>query len=345
MNTTKSVIERPPVSRSDDPAGEAQCLVVMYHYVRDRETLPRPGLPTVPLGLRALDTREFRIQLDRLGRSMEPIDWPTFYAWTCGRGSIPRRSFLLTFDDGLVDHAVTVLPILRERGLRGVFFVPGAVLTSQRLLPAHALHVLLSVLDAQTLEQDFLSWVHDHKSGGKDWAAAMDPAAAQSIYYYETPDRARLKYLLTQVLPITLRNEAVMAIFERHIGSPTRWALHWYLTWDDLAGMQTAGHTIGGHAFAHEPYNRLTPAQRRDDLRRVAAVLRSGLGPDRRPFSYPYGRWDQDAGEACRDAGFVHGFTTERRLVRRSDSAFSLPRVDTVEVEAVLGQEVPCPQT
>ena len=333
-------------------------MVVMYHYVRDDAGLPRPGSPDMSTGIKGLTTSEFRAQLDRLCELMEPIDWPTLYAWMSRRGSIPDRSrggrrscggrhssggrhcFLLTFDDGLADHAETVLPILEERGLRGVFFVPGVVLTSHRLLSAHAVHLLLSTLDEQTFERELLSYLAEHEDDRTDWVASVDVEAAQALYHYESPARARLKYLLTITLPVDLRIEAVDALFQRHIGSPARWARHWYMDWDDLFRMQSLGHTIGGHGFAHEPYTRLTPARRRQDLGRVAAVLREGLGPDIRPLSYPYGQFDDDTCAACCDAGFAHAFTTESRLITRGSDVFRLPRVDAIDVEAVLEREL-----
>lgn len=319
-----------------------RCLVVMHHYVHDRESFPRPGLPSIPPGIGGLSTGEFCGQLDRLCEVMEPVDWPRLYGWMCGRQSIPDRCFLLTFDDGLADHAENVVPILQERGLHGLFFVPGAVLTSRRLLSAHAVHLLLAMLDEYTLERE----VHDLLPvlGGNrtDWNAFADLADAQKLYHYEPPARARLKYLLTMVLPIDLRDAVVEAIFERHIGSQARWAGHWYLGWDDLVGLQSSGHTIGGHGYNHEPYTRFTPAQRREDLRRVADVLRNGLGPDIRPFSYPYGRFDDDTCYACRGAGFMHAFTTESRCVIRNDDVLRLPRVDTIDVEVALEKEVAC---
>ncbi len=333
------------MSHQSGESGGPRCLVVMYHYVHDQETLPRPGLPSIPPGIPGLTSRDFRVQIDRLCALMEPIDWPTLYAWMCGRGSIPERCFMLTFDDGLADHAETVLPILRERGLRGVFFVPGVILISHRLLPAHELHLLLALLDERTLEQELLSYLAQHKGDDTDWMASVDPAAAQAMYYYEPPGRARLKYLLTMRLPPDLRLEAVDALFERHVGASARWAPHWYLSWDDLAKMESLGHTVGGHGYRHEPYSRMTPAQHREDVRRTAAVLRGGLGPDIRPFSYPYGQCDEESCAACREAGFAHAFTTERRWVTRGSDVFRLPRVDTIDVEAVLEKEVSCPQS
>src|SRR5436190_10597511 len=36
----------------------------------------------------------------------------------------PATQFLLTFDDGTADHYEIVFPVLKELGLRGIFFVP-----------------------------------------------------------------------------------------------------------------------------------------------------------------------------------------------------------------------------
>jgi len=206
---------------------DEHCLVIMYHYVQDRE------LPVYE-GVGGLSPVEFSAQLDRLCNVAEPIDWPSLYAWMQGRGSIPRRSFLLTFDDGLADHARTVLPVLQERRLRGVFFVSGVPLTSQRMLPAHAIHLLLSRLGESAFERELANELAK-RTDKKDWLASIDIEAAETMYHYESPMRARLKYLLTVALPIELRNAVVNTLFERRIGSSARWSRHWYLGWDDLA--------------------------------------------------------------------------------------------------------------
>lgn len=353
-SATDGMEDRSPTARVNgghshpDELGSPRCLVIMYHYVHGRT---RGAAGTADFTLRGFDaspgvcgltSRDFQLQLDRLCALMEPIDWPTMYAWRNGRGSIPDRCFLLTFDDGLADHAATVLPILERRSLRGVFFIPGVILSAQRMLSAHAIHLLLSTLDERTFERELISYLATHGDGRTDWLASVDMAAARALYHYESPLRARLKYLLTFTLPIDLRVAAVDALFDRHVGSPARWAEHWYLGWDDLIKMRSAGHTIGGHSFGHEPYNRLTPAERREDMRQVAAILRNGLGPGIHPFSYPYGRFDDDACRDCRDAGFAQAFTTDSRWVTKHSDLFQLPRVDAANVDAVIREEVAC---
>ncbi len=92
---------------ADSSIGSAaqRVVIVMYHYVRDRATTPEAAI-------RGLDTAGFRRQLDLLCARAEPITWPQFHAWHQGIGTIPETGFLLTFDDGLSDHAEVVAPLL-----------------------------------------------------------------------------------------------------------------------------------------------------------------------------------------------------------------------------------------
>jgi len=328
---------------SFEKSGAPRVLVVMYHYIHGPDALTRPESPGSYRGVVGLTAEEFASQLDDLCRTHEPIDWPMFYAWMTGRGSIPQRSFLLTFDDGLADHASTVFPILEDRRLRGVFFVPGSVLSRQQLLCAHATHILLSRMDVESLFWE----LHDRLvklNADAETIAMVDPRAAQSclaakLYHYESPVRGYLKYLLTIGLPLSLRDQALEQVFRDKVGAMARWARHWYLGWDDLVKMQGAGHTIGGHGFAHNSYARLSPVEVRADILHSAAILRDGLGSDRRPFSFPYGGIPETGGDLLARAGFVHAFTTEPAHVCPGCDPLRIPRFDTTHVRKTLAQE------
>lgn len=299
----------------------------MYHYVRPRDPLLSDGVigPT-PEG--------FARQIEGLCRVMEPIDWPTLFAWTEGRAGIPRRCFLLTFDDGLKDHAQYVAPLLAKHRIRGAFFVPGQAIGEYRLICGHAVHLLLSRLDAEGLFEETARALA--AADKPSWVGRIDERAAIELYPYETRARARLKYLLHMVLPPALRRETIALLFEAHVGSSRRWAKEWYMGWEDLADLHHAGHTIGGHGYAHDPLSRLSPEAQRGDLGRSLGLLNEGLGRDLRPVAYPFGRYDARTMIAAHEAGFVHGFTTERALVDASADAFALPRVDTIDVGEAL---------
>ncbi len=309
-------------------------MVVMYHYIRDTE-------PFSSQGVGGLTTRDFRVQLDALCKHYEPIDWPTFFAWTQGRTDIPQRAFLTTFDDGLKDHVKTVAPILNEYGLRGVFFTAGATLSSQIMLAAHMLHLLLAQLGDNIFQQEMLSYLSQH-APERDWWSGMDLVKAERMYHYESVSRGHLKYFVNVELPIDLRQHALEHLFQTHIGSPTRWSRHWYLSWDDLSSMQTDGHTIGGHGYLHDPLAGMSLSDQWHDIKRVASLLHDGLGADLRPFSYPFGSFTDGTKNLVKQAGFAQAFSTKRNMVMGGAGPYDLPRVDTIDVDAVISEEQVC---
>ncbi len=307
----------------------------MYHYVRAR------GEP-IRRGVRGLLPSDFEEQLDALCRWGEPLSWEALAPCLCGKAQPPAQSFLLTFDDGLLDHAEVAAPILGERGLRGVFFVPGRVLHEPRLLSAHQVHLLLSIRTPEQLYDDVAAMLA-RLAPGDDWLDLADAEQAERIYAYESPARARLKHLLTGVLPISLRNHVLADLFARHVGSSAEWWKKWYLSPAQVVELHTAGHTIGGHSYAHEPLARLTRAELEHDLHRSARTLADLLGPAPRPFSYPFGSFNEDVIDVTRQAGFCAAVTTKSRPARSDDEPFALPRIDTIHVSAHLESEAPCP--
>jgi len=313
----------PPAS-----AVTARCLSVMYHYVQEPEAL-------LAGGVKGLSPAAFAAQVDELCRRFEPIAWRDLDQGLTDWNALPRRGFLLTFDDGLADHVRNVLPILDRRGLKGIFFIPGSILSHPGMLPAHAIHVLLAalgdteLLDGVRIELAKKGVIHQGITEGVERHALR-------MYHYETPERAILKYVLTVHLPPAIRNDVIRALFFEHIGDPKTWGRRWYLTADELRQMRLAGHTIGGHGYHHEPYARLSSDEKQRDMKLCAEALNDFLDPESRPFSYPYGSVDEETCRLCRDAGFSFAFTTESAWAAPDHAAMRLPRVDTVNVHRFL---------
>jgi len=111
------------------------CTIVFYHYVRDVERTPFPEI-------KALSVADFEAQVDWLQARFEVIDGSTFERAVAEQSGFDRPAALLTFDDGFVDHYEHCFPLLRSRGLGGVFFLSGATLGRHPvLLDVHALPV------------------------------------------------------------------------------------------------------------------------------------------------------------------------------------------------------------
>ncbi|GMU35892.1 MAG: polysaccharide deacetylase family protein [Phycisphaerae bacterium] len=311
---------------------EPACLVVMYHYVGTRHGRDASGV-------RGISPSHFEDQLDDLSRWGEPISWSALLEVLSGGRSLPRRGFLLTFDDGLRDHIEIVAPILGERRMTGVFSASGRTLTGGGMCAAHQVHLLLNALPDATLLDAVRTQV---QKAGLGIDLATGEQAELERYAYEDPARARLKHLLHHQIPIFERDRILGDLFRAHVGDPQTWTQRWYLSGRDARELDAAGHTIGGHGFSHEPLTRLSGDDADTDVRRCAAVLTDLLGPAQRPFSYPFGAHDDRIADVLRRCGFAAGFTTRSALLTRPIHRWRLPRVDTIHVAAFTERSAVC---
>lgn len=94
--------------------------VFMYHNVR-----PPTGLAVADeRGEPWMDPASFRRQMEWLiGRGYRGITLPELLAWVAGKGELPRRPIMLTFDDAYVDIGDHALPLLEEIGFGATVFV------------------------------------------------------------------------------------------------------------------------------------------------------------------------------------------------------------------------------
>ncbi len=307
----------------------------MYHYVR-------PDTPGPNRGVIGLTPEAFERQLDDLLATLEPIDWPQFLAAGEGRTTLPPRCFLLTFDDGLSDHVRYAAPAMARRSVRGVFFVATEPLTRPRMLPAHAMHLLIDHLGAARLREVVDDYVRVH-TRDLEHLLAVSAEDALAVYHYETEERATLKYLLNMLMPVPVRRRMMDALFAQHVGDHAASARDFYLGWDDLVSLQSAGHTIGGHGHTHDPLALLEPGPMKSDVCRCTSILNEGLGFDRRPISYPFGSVNEAVRGAARGAGFAQGFTTIAEWATPAGDAFAVPRIDAARVAEELEDRRPCP--
>lgn len=85
--------------------------VLMYHHIS-----PKPGLVTC-------SPENFRAQMAWLAKN----GWKTLstaaFAEALASGELPKKSVLLTFDDGYLDNWVFAHPVLQEFGLRATIFL------------------------------------------------------------------------------------------------------------------------------------------------------------------------------------------------------------------------------
>ena len=312
----------------------AGCTSVFYHYVRDVERTPFPGI-------KALSIAGFQAQLDWLESRFEIIDGATFERAVLSGTGFSRPTALLTFDDGFVDHYAHVFPLLRDRGLGGIFFVAGRTLGPEPvLLNVHKTHFLLSHLGADRFTEEVAAALEDEgiDTGSRRESAPMAGQAAhrEGIYRYDEAPDVRIKRILNYEAPYPVADRVLSALFQRHIGDSLAFAQELYLSADQINKMARGGMTFGFHTESHPVLSRLDADGQRAELRNGPGLIASLTGQQTVSFCYPYGfshTYNADTLGVLAQCGYSMAFNTVRReIVFGEDPRYELPRFDTRDV-------------
>ena len=302
--------------------GSASCLVVMYHYVRDAASTAFPGI-------RALSPERFERQLDWLQANYEIVDLARLDAALNGGSPLPPASALLTFDDGLVDHYEAVFPILRDRGLSGVFFVShGASGPAPQLLGVHKTQFLLAALGGSALARAVLAECELAPGSGNGAGRAVFGADT-----WEDADDRAVKQLLNYELPFADADRVLNALVSRHLGDAAAMARSLYLDAGMIGEMVRGGMTFGYHTRSHRMLSRLESDAQVAEIAPGVAWIRELTGQAGVPFCYPWGgpqTYTADTVRILADSGYSLAFNTVRRRLQVGvDGRFEIPRFDT----------------
>ena len=278
--------------------------------------------------IRALTPDLFTRQLDWLQERHTIVTIDDLRYALDGRHSLPPRAALLTFDDGFIDHFATVFPLLRERGLSGVFFIAhDACGPSPRVLGVHKTHFLLARLGAHALGRAVL----------EESRIAADVAGRTGSVFgndrWDAQDEHAVRHLLNYELPLGEAERVLDLLFARHVGETGAFARSLYLDEAQIRAMAAGGITFGYHTRSHRMLSRLEPAQQRDELAGGVDWIGGLTGQASVPFCYPWGgikTYTAETVRALSDLGYSLAFNTVRRRLRIGhDGRYELPRIDT----------------
>jgi peptidoglycan/xylan/chitin deacetylase (PgdA/CDA1 family) len=301
------------------------CTIVFYHYVRDVERTPFPGI-------KALSVADFEAQIDWLQTRFEIIDGPTFERAVIEQSGFDRPAALLTFDDGFVDHYEHCFPLLRSRGLGGVFFLSGATLGhNPALLNVHKTHFLLSQLGGDRFAKEVVAAIE-----GEGVAVSGRGKEREGVYRYDEAPDVWIKHVLNYEIPYAVADRILSALFERHIGGTEGFARELYLSASQVGEMARGGMTFGFHTETHPVLSRLDRERQRAELCNGPSTIRDLTGQRGVSFCYPYGlahTYNSDTLGVLEECGYTMAFNTTRRgVVIGQEQRYELPRFDTRDV-------------
>jgi len=306
--------------------------IVMYHYVRDFRTTRYPRI-------KGLDVADFTAQVDYLARYYVFVTAQQCWNALDGIHPLPDNAVLLTFDDGYADHYEFVFPILKSRGIQGLFFAPARPITEKVVLDVNKIHYILACTpDHPKLLKSLMDLIKRDKGRfglkePEEFAASVDCSSR-----YDTPEVILIKRLLQWKLPLDARTALTDELFcEIVTPDERRFAGELYLNLDQMRLMASQGMDFGHHGFSHQWLTSLSPSERELELEKGLELLAStGLRTDRWTLSYPYGAYDNALIEMAISRGCVMAVTTVPDIAQLEPSQrLTLARLDTNDLPRI----------
>ncbi len=289
--------------------GPVRAVILRYHSVGEPAAVAEyldPGLSLPP--------DDFRRQLKLLASKYDVLPLDQLLA----RVKDPRPgrfAVSLTFDDGYRDNHDVVVPLLRDFGMSGTFYVATTALTSGRGLWISELWRLVPRLP----------------DGRLDWP---DPAPQHVPSHRDHAARVTFRRQATSWLAslTATDREHAFDLLAARAGVPRGDGLaHSFLTPDLVLAMRRAGMTIGAHTQSHPHLDLLAPAGHDAEVAGSQRDLEAILGESVTHFAYPNPGGSGLAGDTARAsvarAGFLTAVTSQSDPLSPTPDLLRLPRL------------------
>lgn len=267
-------------NRIDSPA-----VVLLYHRVTKLQTDPQ---------LLAVAPDNFCEQVNHLKKKYTLLGIEEFYDFLSRKKKFPRKSVIITFDDGYADNLHEALPILESLSAQALFYITTSNLDTDRELWWDELERI---------------WLHEREWTTDDSIHILDTfyvLKAKTVEERMNAYRALLP-VLRGVPPIPrnqiidhLRSMAGIGVE----GRPT----HRVMTWEELQKMShSSSAVIGAHTHNHPSLVTLKYKEQEEEIRISKEALEKITGKKMEHFSYPYGTkadFNEDSIRACLENGF-----------------------------------------
>lgn len=304
-------------------------IIVNYHYVNGRND-------GYWKELKKITTKQFENQIEYFkAQKYNFIGLGEYLNFLEGKCDIPDNFCILTFDDGISDHYLSVFPILKKHGVKGCFF-PLPETLKGRVLPVHKTHILLA--SSSISDEWFADQINIHL---KNYPELFEKFKVDDVKKTNADNQERLnkKYEMDGVLRANLKynmgaieegikNEILDKIFKQYFNEADV-AKDFYLSEEQIKEMSDAGMDFGTHTISHPRLGLLDRNKQLGEIKESKEVLEKILDKEIDIISYPYGSFNNDTLDILKELNFRGGVTIKEDFNGEEDSRFLLNRFDT----------------
>ncbi|WP_224996723.1 polysaccharide deacetylase family protein [Cesiribacter sp. SM1] len=301
-----------------------QAVVLMYHRIGTTDTDPWEL---------AVSPQNFEQQLQLLAR-MGITTSANSLVRQMEQKKLPRRSVVVTFDDGYADNFTTALPLLQKWQIPATIFVTTQNIGRQKEFWWDELErivvqtpVLPQQLSMPVGERPFSFNLKEETSltaalqqKHRAWVATSDAPTLRTQLYLR---------LWEQLSPLTDPEQQQALTDLRSWAGIAEEARPAYccMSTDQLKALATAeGITIGGHTITHPALGHHPLEQQQQEILGGKKLLEEVTPYPITLFAYPSGNYNDHSIQALKQSGFKAAFTTEHAPVSKKTEPFLISR-------------------
>jgi peptidoglycan/xylan/chitin deacetylase (PgdA/CDA1 family) len=309
-------------------SSDGRVLILLYHRVARLRSDPW-GLAVTPgrfdEHLQTLREYATPMQLGELNEALR-------------NGKLPKRSVVVTFDDGYLDNLRNAKPLLERHGVPATVFVASGFIGRRRefwwdeldrlvLQPGVLPERVQLNVDGKTYHWELgetADYTEEEFRSHRGWKAWNEGKTPRHQLYTSLYD-------LLRPLSAGDRRKKLGEVREWRVDAPGRRPWHRPLSAGEIGALRQGGLVeVGAHTVNHPLLSDLPPRRQRREIEESKVSLEQILGHPVRSFSYPYGKprdYTAKTVDLVRRAGFACACSTSVDVVRRSSDPFQLPRV------------------
>lgn len=300
-------------------------LILMYHRVADIKTDPwRLSVSPQHFSehLEVLQKMACSQRLDHLAHALQ-------------QGKIPRRSVVITFDDGYADNLTTAKPLLERFHIPATFFLSTGCIEGHREFWWDELErlILQPLILPDKLQLSIRGMLYEWDLDGD--VTLNDDRMRKNISWRaweEAPGiRHEIYYLLWQLLKPLEDNERQHLLDQmlQWVGTQSLIRSTHSLLRPEEISLLAQGDMIevGAHSATHVSLPSHSLSYQRDEINGSKRYLEELLGNPLTSFSYPYGDYTPETMALVKDAGFSCACSSHAGGVLLNSDHFQLPRL------------------
>ena len=296
----------------------------MYHYVREVKNSKYPNL-------KGLEFNDFKKQINYFIKNFNVLSNEDFVEIIKTKKIPKKKSILLTFDDGYIDHWKYVYPYLKEKKIKGIFYPPVRVIQNKIILDINKVHFILA---KELNRKKILKFIFEltKKYMNKN-AEDLKIYKIRNNSRYDDNDTNLIKRLLQVFLPLDTRKKITNIIFKLVLNTDEKnFSKKLYMSKNNILEMYKDSMTFGSHGNNHCWLEHLNYHQQLDEIKAsINFYKKIGVYNENFSFCYPHGSYDLNTMNILKKLKIKFALTNQIGSINKQNlkKIMKLPRFDT----------------